>query len=271
MLQEDSECNNPSCADPSCADPGCSNEGSPGAALDNPLAAANLGIDSFVYRAPRPFSEMRLLTDVVDLWPIPIKDTLEVRDYVGGSEPGAKPVVGGLSPFEAVIRSKGWISLDRYDKKGIFWSHAGRHFSLEIAPYYKTAETYPMAGLAASGGAEETGGFHELVFIGIDMDEKAITEALDDCLLNDREMEKYEESKLNEQPLRFDVGARVLAYTGDGPVDDGWSPGTVVALRYEEEGLEMPAPYQVALDEPEGVIIYAPLDDDRVVRAHVEE
>ena len=74
-----------------------------------------------------------------------------------------------------------------------------------------------------------------------------------------------------QQPLRFDVGARVLAYTGDGPVDDGWSPGTVVALRYEEEGLEMPAPYQVALDEPEGVIIYAPLDDDRVVRAHVEE
>ena len=283
-----SSCANASCEDPACADPDCGEEAAAALTRENPLAAENLGITSFVYRATRPFKEMRLLADVVDLWPVPIKDTLSVSDYDSAERGKKGSQLAGFSPFEAVIRSKGWVSLDKYPKKGVFWTHAGRHFGLEIAPSYKTAETYPMdaaaaaASAAVAAGVEEKAGkieaqenssFQEVVFIGIDMDEAAITDALDDCLLNDREMEQYEafQEMLSSPPppladLRFGVGDRVMAFTGDSPVDDGWSPGTVVALDYMSDLMSEPMPYQIALDEPEGTLIFAPLDDERVVR-----
>ena len=279
-----SSCANASCEDPACADPDCGEEAAAALTRENPLAAENLGITSFVYRATRPFKEMRLLADVVDLWPVPIKDTLSVSDYDSAEREKAAVELAaeglGPSPFQAVIRSKGWVSLDKFPKKGVFWTHAGRHFGLEIAPYYKTAETYPMDAAAAAASAAVAAGveeeahkddvnFQELVFIGIDLDEAAITDALDDCLLNDREMEKYavfQEKLASPGDLRFAMGDRVMAFTGDGPVDDGWSPGTVIAINYLEEGMSDPAPYQIALDEPEGTLIFAPLDDERVVR-----
>jgi G3E family GTPase len=37
---------------------------------DNPLAAENLGITNFVYMADRPFSEHRLMSQVIDTWPL---------------------------------------------------------------------------------------------------------------------------------------------------------------------------------------------------------
>ena len=268
-----SSCANASCEDPACASQDCGEEAAAAPAREHPLAAENLGITSFVYRATRPFKEYRLLTNVVDLWPVPIKDTIAIGDYDSAARGKEGPHLGYLSPFETVIRSKGWVSLDMYPKKGVFWTHAGRHFGLEIAPYYKTAETYPMDAAAAPGVEKEAQGgnvnLQELVFIGIDMDEAAITDALDDCLLNDREMEEYEvfqEKLASPGDLRFAIGDRVMAFTGDGPVDGGWSLGTIIAINFLEEGMSDPAPYQIALDEPEGTLIFAPLDDERVVR-----
>ena len=202
-----SSCSNSSCEDPKCADPDCSDTThghSPEQGSANSLAAENLGIESFVYRAKRPFSELRLLSDVVDYWPVPIKDTINIGDYqkksgaISSAEESQDTRAFPFSPFEAVIRSKGWVSLDRSSKKGVFWTHAGRHFGLEVSPLLKTAENYPVVNTAVSDltqlsdGASVADTYQEIVFIGIGMDEEKITEALDRCLLTDVEMEKYE-------------------------------------------------------------------------------
>jgi len=63
------------------------------------------------------------------------------------------------------------------------------------------------------------------------------------------------------EALRFDINARVYCNTGD------WTPGTVVKKQYREDS--WPAgkvvPYQIKLDD--GRLIYAPIDDDKVIRA----
>merc|ERR1740123_2323289 len=64
--------------------------------------------------------------------------------------------------------------------------------------------------------------------------------------------------------LRFAVGTRVQCRTGQG--EDGWSNGSVAKLWYREDRWhkDRVAPYQIKLDD--GRLIFAPLDDDRVVR-----
>jgi len=62
--------------------------------------------------------------------------------------------------------------------------------------------------------------------------------------------------------LRFEIGARVVCNTGQ------WSPGEVVKQHYREESWppeKTAAPYQIKLDD--GRLIFAPYDDDRVIRA----
>ena len=60
--------------------------------------------------------------------------------------------------------------------------------------------------------------------------------------------------------LRFTVGTRVECNCG------GWEPGTVVKLFYRQSSFPAGtfAPYQIQLDN--GKLIYAPIDEDRVVR-----
>ena len=65
----------------------------------------------------------------------------------------------------------------------------------------------------------------------------------------------------NQGTARFSVGETVEAFTSNG-----WAKGQVVALNYRED--EWPegqvAPYQIMLES--GALIFAPLDEDRVVR-----
>ena len=66
----------------------------------------------------------------------------------------------------------------------------------------------------------------------------------------------------NEDALRFKVGDKVSCNAASG-----WSEGTIVAVMYRTP--DMPsgfvAPYQIQLDD--GPLIYAPMDDDRVIKA----
>ena len=68
-------------------------------------------------------------------------------------------------------------------------------------------------------------------------------------------------SGLKAEDLRFEVGQRVECNTGGG----GWAKGTIVALMYSATPTGAVAPYQIKLDD--GMLIFAPIDDDRVIRA----
>ena len=65
--------------------------------------------------------------------------------------------------------------------------------------------------------------------------------------------------------LRFAIGTRVECNCG------GWEPGTVVKTFYRQSSFPPGtfAPYQIRLDN--GKLIYAPIDEDRVVRVWVSE
>ena len=63
--------------------------------------------------------------------------------------------------------------------------------------------------------------------------------------------------------LRFQIGDKVQCKTGED-----YENGTVVALMYRNDNMPpgIIAPYQVKLDGSD-VLIYAPVDDDRLIRA----
>lgn len=103
-----------------------------------------LGLSNFVFKSDKPFHPVRIM-DVLNRWPVPIKDTLDLevlREAVmdGYHVSGVKEE----SPFVGVIRSKGfcwfapnkWIgrSTDpwRHDT-AMYWSHAGKAFDLSTA------------------------------------------------------------------------------------------------------------------------------------------
>ena len=110
----------------------------------------------------------------------------------------------------------------------------------------------------AEGEARES----KLVFIGKNLDAKALAARFDACLATPENLRKKADA------LRFAVGDRVECKTGC----DEWTSGTVVALLYRDD--KMPqgkvAPYQIELDDDEG-LIWAPLDDDRVIRVPCTE
>ena len=123
------------------------------------------GVKSFVYRARRPFHPQRFY------------DRLQ-RDWDG------------------VLRSKGFFWLaSRLDKIGV-WSQAGRVARLDFGGFWWAAvprEHWPEAetfeaDLQPKWHPEVGDCRQELVFIGIRMDENAINESLEECLLTEEEL-----------------------------------------------------------------------------------
>ena len=122
------------------------------------------GVNSFVYRARRPFHPQRFY------------DRLN-RDW------------------EGVLRSKGFFWLaSRLDKIGV-WSQAGRVARLDFGGFWWTAvprEHWPdsptfQTELERKWHPEVGDCRQELVFIGISMDELGIHDSLQECLLTDEE------------------------------------------------------------------------------------
>jgi len=112
-------------------------------------------------------------------------------------------------------------------------------------------------------GADETRE-NKLVFIGKNLDKTELDEKFKQCILTPEKIEEKKQKFLKEvQSLRFRVGDKVECNTGN------WSKGEVVAVLYRERGIrsalgEGIAPYQIKLDN--GPLIFAPMDDDRVIR-----
>ncbi|MEN1679675.1 MAG: GTP-binding protein [Planctomycetota bacterium] len=122
------------------------------------------GVSSFVFRARRPFHPQRFYDRLNQEW-------------------------------NGLLRSKGFFWLaSRLDKIGV-WSQAGRVARLDFGGFWWAAvpqEHWPEAEsfhaeLEAKWHAEVGDCRQELVFIGIGMDEIAIYDSLQECLLTDEE------------------------------------------------------------------------------------
>jgi G3E family GTPase len=184
-----------------------------------PQAENHLNITSFVYSSPVPFDSHRLL-ELLNRWPIPIKDSLDLGAEGEGAGEAATVAPGQHAAFAGVLRSKGfcWMAPARWSAgpgrdawrhdTAMLWSHAGKHFGL-------TAERKWWGALGRAGmeaalatrpeerarvlredwASEEWGDRRqELVFIGRDLDEGEIRAALDACLCTEEEMVAYRAS-----------------------------------------------------------------------------
>lgn len=177
------------------------------------------GITSFTYKSDRPFNMERLL-DVLNAWPVPTKDTLDLeamatyRDSTAVMPDGKKVD----NPFVSILRSKGFIWLAPTDWKGengdawrhetaMYWSHAGKHFGInqagkwwgtigkdEVREFLKGREGEADRIFQEDWLNDEFGDRRqEIVFIGVNYDEEKIRASLDLCLLGDQEMDEYRE------------------------------------------------------------------------------
>lgn len=216
---DDTGCENSSCSDPGCADPDCTDENHSHSHENSSTSLDGLGIVNFVYKAAIPFNNERLMS-LLSTWPVPVKDVLDLgllqEAAVEGYEVRGKTE---SSPFVGVLRSKGfcWFGPQKWSgasedswrhDTAAYWSHAGKHFS--ISPAGKWWDSVPREQmkkhlensaqdeynriLAEDFVSEEFGDRRqELVFIGTNIDEKHITEALNQCLYTDEEMKDYRE------------------------------------------------------------------------------
>uniref|UniRef100_A0A7S2R1L9 CobW C-terminal domain-containing protein n=1 Tax=Eucampia antarctica TaxID=49252 RepID=A0A7S2R1L9_9STRA len=235
---EESDCSDPTCDDPTHDHSHSQNE--------HQTSADKLGITNFVYKASVPFFANRLLV-LLSSWPVPIKDELDLGQINKAAKEGYdmddedNDTSGGKSPFTGVLRSKGfcwlaptaWTGLTedtwRHDT-AMYWSHAGKHFGINTAgKWWGTLTKEQMKQYFANNEKEynriidedwvtEQWGDRrqELVFIGTGIDEKEITEALNDCLCTDEEMKQYESSLRNLIDTTFTTEA-IRSDDPDGP------------------------------------------------------
>jgi G3E family GTPase len=83
----------------------------------------------------------------------------------------------------------------------MYWSHAGSHFEIRTAgPWWAALpkESWPSDALPEQIAADFEGKYgdrrQEIVIIGVNMDQEAISAALDEALFTDEEMSAYEAS-----------------------------------------------------------------------------
>lgn len=158
-------------------------------------------------------------------WPIPIKDTLDIELLEEAQKEGYQiggKVMKGDNPFLGVLRSKGfcWFAPSKWSganedawrhDTAMYWSHAGKHFSITAAGkwwgtitkdqmkqyFLDNIEEYDRI-IREDFVSDEFGDRRqEIVFIGTRIDEEKITSALNDCLLSERGMERYRQQLRN--------------------------------------------------------------------------
>lgn len=195
-----------SCSDPECTDPSHGHEHSHSHSSVT-TAEERFQITNFVYTARRPFHSDRL-AKVLQGWPVPNKDCL--------GQVLSQPLEGqDKSPFAGVLRSKGFCWLDAYPSSRMYWSHAGKSLALEFDnPWWgslpeeqlRILDQQPMGDYARAKKEDWSDEWadrrQEIVFIGQKMDELAMRQLLDGCLLKDgAEMDEYREKQEKDMSM----------------------------------------------------------------------
>lgn len=196
------------CDDPDCTDPSHGHSHSHSHSSKT-TAEERFGITSFTYRARRPFSEARF-TEALKTWPVPKHSDLQLM--LGDAEPDSD------HPMANVIRSKGFCWLEQEPSTRIYWSHAGKDMKLSYSGIWWGAMTPQQVKVMErllgdeyerarkEDWDEECGDRRqEIVFIGQKLVEEPIRAMLDECLLNDEEMDTYKKRQetrngRNDQP-----------------------------------------------------------------------
>jgi G3E family GTPase len=218
------------CKDPTCDDPSHDHSHLQDHADDNhshshshQTSTDQLGIMNFVYKAAIPFNPQRLL-GLLNQWPVPIKDELDLSLLRDAQEQGYE-IQGRLqrgSPFVGVLRSKGfcWFAPTKWSganedawrhDTAMYWSHAGKHFGITAAGKWWATVTKEQMKKFFVDNMEEyerirTEDFvsdefgdrrQEIVFIGTNLNEADITDALNECLCNENELKTYRQKLRN--------------------------------------------------------------------------
>lgn len=189
------------------------------------------GVNNFVYNARKPFHPERLYNTLKDKFFVieqtPLASIETVDEYDGGDiedvdenkegeeeeeeeeELGEKEILKNraASPFGPLLRSKGFFWLaTRYIMRGE-WSSAGPMLTLKGGiPWFDVSgfedippETVKLIKTEFQGPYGDRR--NELVFIGLGIDKKKMTETLDSCLLTDEEYDKFVKITSKEKNL----------------------------------------------------------------------
>lgn len=227
------ECHDPACTDPShdhghshshdhdhdCDDPNCTDPSHAHSHGSTTTAEERFGITSFLYTARRPFQGDRF-AKALQAWPVPKKDSL--GEFLLQPEDGGD----ASHPLARVVRSKGFCWLATHPSSRMYWSHAGKYMVLDYEGVWWGAIPQDQLNYLDARAKEEleraqkeewSADFadrrQEIVFIGRKMDQAAIRELLDSCLVTDEELKIYKKKQETDaKQLRKEFMEEVAAY-----------------------------------------------------------
>jgi G3E family GTPase len=192
----------PAAAAGACAEPDCtldhdhSHAHASAAAPSQTTAETRFGIRTFVYSARRPFARAKLAPLLDELCAVQRAEAAQGRLPNTLAPPSAEPRV---ALWGGVLRSKGFVWLSESQQTAFYWSHARVHGELgELGQWWAAVsrESWPdeyvdsilsdYAPASREAPADDGVGDRrqELVFIGIGIDQAAISSALDACLVD---------------------------------------------------------------------------------------
>jgi G3E family GTPase len=161
-------------------------------------AAKRFGITTFVYAQRRPFVTKRFETLLVDMpWQRLPKNIPWALEPPTPEENANRNMDG---PFSALVRSKGFMWLSTENEYALYWSQAGQQIEIaEMGQWWASVDRAkwpePYANTIQNDFSGQWGDRRqELIFIGANMDQDAITKRLDACLATDDEMRELEEA-----------------------------------------------------------------------------
>ena len=193
------------CSDPVCNDPTHDHSHSHNHDANESSSTTHAGIGSFVYRARRPFHPDRLVSFLRYL---PVVRGIPEQKSLDDS---FTVPIGTQKALANCVRSKGfcWCANSHID--ALYWSHAGSSYELKcLGQWWATLprdqwppgiDDYVLQDFDNKSHDDATNPVgvgdrrQEVVFIGPTLGNasarQAITESLNQCMLNDEEMEEY--------------------------------------------------------------------------------